>query len=106
MENSENLIIVFFVLIVLAAIAGLGYALWKPVLSRAWRYFVTWWERDKIAEAEARRLRECRERAEAEISGDADAMCQQPISAEDLAAAQECPQTTSEPAPMVQQVKR
>jgi len=68
--QEDNLLILLVFVGILAAVAGLGVALWKPLLRRAWRYFVLWWERDKIAEAEARRLRECRAQAEAEIAGD------------------------------------
>ena len=67
---EDNLLILLIVVLGFALVAGLGVALWKPVLRRAWRYFVLWWERDKIAEAERVRLRECRERAETEIAGE------------------------------------
>ncbi|MBC8142830.1 MAG: hypothetical protein H7Y38_15505 [Armatimonadetes bacterium] len=69
---EDNLLILLVFMGVLAAVAGLGVALWKPVLRRAWAYLLLWWERDKIAEAEAVRLRECRAQAEAEITGEAD----------------------------------
>lgn len=80
---EDNLLILLVFALVLAGIAGLGVALWKPVLRRAWKYFALWWERDKIAEAEARRLSECRAKAEAEIAGEADV----PVKAAPLVAA-------------------
>ena len=69
---EDNLLIVFFVLCVLAALSALGFALWKPILGRAWRYLKVWYERDRISETEAKRLAECRARAEAEMAGKAD----------------------------------
>lgn len=64
---ENNLLILFVVLVIVATIGGLGYALWKPVLSRLWRYFVLWWERDKIEEQRAKIEREARRRAEHEV---------------------------------------
>ena len=64
---ENNLLILFIVLAALAVIGGLGYALWKPVLSRLWRYFITWWERDKREEQRAKVEREARRRAEHEV---------------------------------------
>lgn len=64
---ESSLTVLLLVLAAVAVFAGLGATAGRPMLRRAWRYFVTWWERDKIAEREARRLAECRKQAEAEI---------------------------------------
>ena len=64
---ENNLFVLFFVVLALALIAALGAALWKPVLRRAWRYFVVWADRDRTAEREAKAARACREQAEREL---------------------------------------
>lgn len=64
---ENNLLVVFYLLLALAVLAGLSATLGKPLLRRAWRYFCVWWERDKLVEAETRRNADCRKRAEIEL---------------------------------------
>jgi hypothetical protein len=64
---ESNLTVVLLVLVAIAVLGALGWALWKPVLSRGWRYFKTWWERDKLIEAEEKRQRDARKLAEKEL---------------------------------------
>jgi hypothetical protein len=59
------------VLVLLAALATLGalvWILWKPLTKRVLPYFLTWWNRDKIAEAEARKEQVARKDAEKEVA--------------------------------------
>jgi len=67
---ENNLVALFGVLLLLAALGGLGVALWKPVGRRAWRYFVCWWQRDQIREREAQAERDARRCAEREVAAD------------------------------------
>ena len=64
---ESTLLVLLAILLAAAAVYGIGRALWKPLLSRVWRYFVAWWERDARAEREAWRQAECRRRAEGEV---------------------------------------
>lgn len=64
---ENNLLVLLFVLLVLAALAGLGKLLWKPILHRVWRFFMAWWERDARQEREAREQAACRRDAEQEV---------------------------------------
>jgi hypothetical protein len=63
---QETAFLVF--LAVLATLAALLWILWKPLTKRVWPYFLTWWNRDKIAEAEALKERESRKAAEKEVA--------------------------------------
>lgn len=65
---ETNLLVLLFVLLILAAFAGLGGALWKPIGRRAWRYLRLWWQQDKVAEAEARRCAVARKAARQELA--------------------------------------
>lgn len=104
---EDNLLILLVFVGILAAIAGLGVALWKPVLRRAWAYFRLWWERDKIAEAEALRLRDCRTKAEAEIAGEANTLVEAaPVAASVAAPCETVATTPTIETPLLQKVKR
>jgi hypothetical protein len=63
---QETFLLVF--LVVFATLATLLWILWKPLTKRVLPYFLTWWNRDKIAEAEALKERESREAAEKEVA--------------------------------------
>jgi hypothetical protein len=61
--------ILLVLLIALAVLTLLTWILWKPLTKRVWPYFLTWWNCEKIAEAEALKERESRKAAEKEVSG-------------------------------------
>jgi len=64
---ESNVLVLLIVLSVIAGFVALGRALWEPVLSRLWAYFMAWWERDARREREARIEADCRRRAEREV---------------------------------------
>ncbi len=74
---ETNLLLLFAVCGVLGAAALFGTVLWKPFGRRVCDYFVTWWERDKRAEAETRRDRERRKAAERELTEACDPVMQE-----------------------------
>jgi hypothetical protein len=60
--------ILLVLLATLTTLAALIWILWKPLTKRVWPYFLTWWNREKIAEAEALKERESRKAAEKEVA--------------------------------------
>ena len=67
MVFESNLIILFAALVSLTGVGALAGTTFRPQTLRVWRYFRAWWERDRIAEEEARREKQARLHAESEL---------------------------------------